>query len=44
VYSIVDVGVHHSIFPLSGGMTGQSAPAVLACWSLWTTERETGYS
>jgi len=24
--SIVDVGVHHSIWPLCGGMTGQSAP------------------
>jgi len=32
--SIVDVGLHHSILPLRGGMTGQSAPAVLACWSL----------
>ena len=41
--AIVDVSVHHSILPLRGGMTGQSAPAVLACWSLWTTERETGY-
>jgi len=32
--SIVDVGVHHGILPLCGGMTGQSAPAVLACWLL----------
>ena len=31
---IVDVGVHHSILPLHGGMTGQSAAAVIACWSL----------
>jgi len=32
--SIVDVGVHHGILPLRGGMTGQSAPVVFAFWSL----------
>ena len=37
--TIVDVGAHHGILPLRGGMTGQSAPTVLACWSLRTTER-----
>ena len=32
--SVVDMGLSHSILPHRGGMTGQSAPAVLACWSL----------
>ena len=33
-YSVVDIGLSHSILPHHGGMTGQSAPTVLACWSL----------
>ena len=41
--TVVDIGLSHSILPHRGGMTGQSAPTVLACWSLWTTERESGY-
>jgi len=40
---VVDKGLSHSILPHRGGMTGQSAPTVLACWSLWTTVRESGY-
>jgi len=39
-YCIVDVGVHHSILPLRGGMTGQSAPAVLACCMVTLNDRE----
>ena len=31
---VVDTGLSHSVLPHRGGMTGQSAPAVLACWSL----------
>jgi len=31
---VVDKGLSHSILPHRGGMTGQSAPTVLACWSL----------
>ena len=31
---VVDIGLSHSILPHRGGMTGQSAPTVLACWSL----------
>ena len=31
---VVDIGLSHSILPYLGGMTGQSAPTVLACWSL----------
>ena len=32
--SVVDKGLRHSILPRRGGMTGQSAPTVLVCWSL----------
>jgi len=39
----VDKGLSHSILPRRGGMTGQSAPTVLVCWSLWTTVRELSY-
>jgi len=31
---VVDKGLSHSILPRRGGMTGQSAPTVLVCWSL----------
>ena len=32
--TVVDKGLRHSILPRRGGMTGQSAPTVLVCWSL----------
>ena len=32
--TVVDKGLSHSILPHRGGMTGQSAPTVLVCWSL----------
>jgi len=41
--SVVDKELSHSILPRRGGMTGQSAPTVLVCWSLWTTVRELSY-
>jgi len=34
VPAVVDKGLSHSILPHRGGMTGQSAPTVLTCWSL----------
>jgi len=32
--TVVDKGLSHSILPHRSGMTGHSAPTVLACWSL----------
>ena len=32
--TVVDKGLSHSTLPHRGGMTGQSAPTVLVCWSL----------